>query len=891
MRHSKALLALAAAGCLAMPAHAEDLYWGRYGKWADYDRTIIFNHLSEGTSLPILWGFDTAWNDYGNMLRGLRHCGTDAVEVARVSFQPWAKIETKGVLPELLQKNLEARMATVALAGHKVDIVLNLDGGEPTIKEVYGGLDENNKYVGDPQKVAEQYALLIDATVAAVQEMGYNVVTVSPFNEPDYPWNGTPILVFDLINKELKNFDKFPRMRDIRISGGNTLNCDSAYFWYDTLKANLDEGNTHQLAGDFNHYSDFFTKVREDGNHATADELHNVMEAMVGVEYGMQTGIWWGSATRTRGDYMKASFGKRLAYSENRDAWSAASVYRTPAGKLQGFVGCSERQAKPSTFNFVSTSGDFFVNGYGPFREYVASIPGDKDGAYMTAQQRNAEAVLDIETGIDIRPAINGSYSIINGASHKAVSSIDGTTDNGKDIVQRTFSGASDQYWNVTPVPEDIGGDFAYWHIRNTSTNQALDDNNWNMEIGGRVISYGPSNNGVQLWTLEYAGQGWYRIRNMQSGLYLEVADNTDGTRVLQQEFSDKESQLWRFVAEGVTPAFATPATPAIESVNTTSLTSRLKWTPSEGMTYSVFRADDGGEFSLVTRGIDAGEFADNGLVNGHSYSYKIMAEDASGNRSSLSEAKDTECKTTGLVASFLFPDEVVDSSANNFSFRTSAKFSYAAGRDNNRAFYLRRSQSAQLPYNVIAGDEFSIALFAYQTSITGGYVIFRTGLTEDDSMVLYETADGTLHLRGADGSEATGGKLPAGEWHHIAISCNGTTARLYVDGVEATGEVTGIPADRLLTYLGHGFNGIPDSFIGRIDNLNIYANALTPDEVLADMGGTSAVGTIEASTEIVKTEYFSIDGLPLAEPSRTGVTIVLHTLSDGSVKIVRKVR
>lgn len=81
--------------------------------------------------------------------------------------------------------------------------------------------------------------------------------------------------------------------------------------------------------------------MREDGNHATADELHNVMEAMVGVEYGMQTGIWWGTAERARGEFMKASFGERLGYAENRDAWSAAAVYRSPEGKLQGFAGCS----------------------------------------------------------------------------------------------------------------------------------------------------------------------------------------------------------------------------------------------------------------------------------------------------------------------------------------------------------------------------------------------------------------------------------------------------------------------------------------------------------------------------------------------------------------------
>ena len=45
--------------------------------------------------------------------------------------------------------------------------------------------------------------------------------------------------------------------------------------WYEHNKEFLDEGNTHQLAGSFDTYAEFFTKVREDGRHATADELHN----------------------------------------------------------------------------------------------------------------------------------------------------------------------------------------------------------------------------------------------------------------------------------------------------------------------------------------------------------------------------------------------------------------------------------------------------------------------------------------------------------------------------------------------------------------------------------------------------------------------------------------
>ena len=123
-----------------------------------------------------------------------------------------------------------------------------------------------------------------------------------------------------LITKTRKNAPDTV-FKDVRICGGNTLNNDEALTWYNYLKDVLDEGNTHQLAGSFDRFAAFFTAVRANGHHATADEMHNVMEAMVGLEYGMQTGIWWGAAEYARGEFCKASQGERLAYAEHRNNW------------------------------------------------------------------------------------------------------------------------------------------------------------------------------------------------------------------------------------------------------------------------------------------------------------------------------------------------------------------------------------------------------------------------------------------------------------------------------------------------------------------------------------------------------------------------------------------
>lgn len=60
---------LTAYGQTATPQSA----WSRLGEIPAADRLVVFDTDAIGKKLPVLWGFDTAWNDYANMLRGVRH--------------------------------------------------------------------------------------------------------------------------------------------------------------------------------------------------------------------------------------------------------------------------------------------------------------------------------------------------------------------------------------------------------------------------------------------------------------------------------------------------------------------------------------------------------------------------------------------------------------------------------------------------------------------------------------------------------------------------------------------------------------------------------------------------------------------------------------------------
>jgi hypothetical protein len=216
------------------------------------DRTIKFNIKDEGVSKPIIWGLDLAWRSEENIRRGIAFMGTDRVDVVRSSFVPTDSIVNDELTGDALTWTNERLSIINKWLGPNTKVVLNSD--HPSIHSSFKGN-------------AKTWAELIEITTKMHQNIGRTVITVSPFNEPDYSYTGQgTINDFYNIADTLKNNSLFD---SIRISGGNTLNTDSALVWYNYLKDKLDEGNTHQLAGTFDHYVEFFKAVRANNHHAT----------------------------------------------------------------------------------------------------------------------------------------------------------------------------------------------------------------------------------------------------------------------------------------------------------------------------------------------------------------------------------------------------------------------------------------------------------------------------------------------------------------------------------------------------------------------------------------------------------------------------------------------
>jgi hypothetical protein len=97
------------------------------------------------------------------------------------------------------------------------------------------------------------------------------------------------------------------------------------------------------------------------------------------------------------------------------------------------------------------------------------------------------------------------------------------------------------------------------------------------------------------------------------------------------------------------------------------------------------------------------------------------------------------------------------------------------------------------------------------------------------------------LYYSGGSNDLAGNIVMPAGTWHHVAATYDGTTLRLYVDGVldVAAAKTFNTTANGFL--LGYSGNGNGEYLNGRLDEVRIYNVALTQAQVQADMYSTAS--------------------------------------------------
>ena len=895
--------------CIALTAHAQDTTPTTAN---DYlvankmtDATLVFNTKDKGVETPVVWGLDTAWPSEDNMRRGTSFIGKAQLGVARVSFQPSDLIDENGELSTQQIKDLNTRLNLVALSGVK-DIALNCDhevlcdGEDSTDAWKKEAAQHRINYVGKPA----EWIKLFKATVDYCRAKGYNVVSIAPFNEADFTeWNQGTMEDFKEICRLMQEDEFF---EGIRISGGNTLNCDEALKWYNGLSPYLTEGNTHQLAGSFDNYAQFFETVRANGHYATADELHNVMEAMVGVEYGMQTGIWWGFDGRARGEYCKATFGERIAYGEDRKHWTAASVYRMPDGRIQLFGGTSERQANNSSFRIVSQDDVAYFEGHGPMHEYIMDLPG---GTGYQVGQTNAERVLEIHTGEDVPLGpTEGKFMLMNKKSRKLLMPKGGNTSDGTTICQDSKkTNATYQHWNITPVDSRVGGDFSYFYITNAKSDTQLNVLNWSLSDGGGTILYNGGKGTNEQWYFQYVGDGYYYILSRHSGKCLEVSNgNTiENATIVQRTPNGSDHQMWRLLPTNATCEQYAPDAPTGLTATATAASIHLTWNTvneSDVTGYAILRANtEGGapyRWNTIARNIADTTFVDNLASEGSTYIYKVKAIDRAMNRS---EASDSVAATLvderALIASYQFEDNTSDSSGHLLHAAHNGEPTFITakkGEFRDRVLSLDgKSQYLQLPTTIANRKEMTIALWVRWKGSGNWQRIFDFSNGVDKQMFLTANASsGKMRLTIRSNEEEQYmdiSKLGTNSWKHIILTISNDSIAAYINGERkaATTDITLRPFEfrPMLNYIGRSQLDSETLFKGDIDDLRILNYALTADEASTLYAKACDMEYTSSEQTIVSIRYYTLDGIAHDVPQR-GMNIVHTQYSDGSTTV-----
>ena len=851
------------------------------------DVTIPFAVNGEGHRFEPTWGLDLAWISEQNLRKGARHMGKENVGIARSAFRATDALKNDSVLGSDQQSYLQKRSNILTtVLGATLPVVLTADQE--------AGADEY--FVKNKSCDVNHWAAMINSHVHWMQKnTKHPVAGVSPFNEPDY-WaveEGATPAKHKQVAQLLK--EQYPRLADVAIVGGNTLNNDKAAEWYNSGKQYYDWGNTHQLAGSFDTFAAFFQQLQQEGKVGYADEMHNVGEAMIGLEYGMTVGIWWGFDSRARGEFCNISrHGERIAYGEHRNNWTAASVYRHDDGRVKAFIGSSERQAYTTKYQFLSRDREVYYDTYGPTREILMQIKG---GTGYQKGQTNAERVIDVLWGEDVpRTAITGgTYRIFNRATG-TVLAVSGNSIN----MQKAGTEKSKQ-WTVTPCDPANGcfGDYSFYDIESVSrANLHINVRDFSTLDGAEIIAYSenetPSSN--EQWYLQYAGDGYYYIRNRESSLLLTTASSqpVSSVKVRTNEMMDKADenagrQMWRLLPVGVNYETDAPAPPVGLQAEAQTASVRLSWianSEADLSGYTILRADkDTGEWNTIARNVKATYYVDNTCQPAHTYIYKVKALDLAENLSDASET--AEAAPTGdpsLVAHWTMDGTLQDQTANQMDAAAYDAENYGPGHETGiQALSLSSNRYVQLPYEVASSDELTFCAWVYSRSSSSWQRIFDFGNGTDQYLFLTPSNGSAMRFaikNGGDEQTVTcPSKFATSKWKHVAVTLGGGRVAIYVDGEEVASS-TGItirPSDirPALNYLGRSQFAADPTFNGSLCDVRIYNYALTADQVKEAMEGTvEGIADPRGESGISHSaRSYDLKGIPVTKAH--GITII----------------
>ncbi|WP_240766312.1 LamG-like jellyroll fold domain-containing protein [Paraburkholderia flava] len=281
-------------------------------------------------------------------------------------------------------------------------------------------------------------------------------------------------------------------------------------------------------------------------------------------------------------------------------------------------------------------------------------------------------------------------------------------------------------------------------------------------------------------------------------------------------------------------------------------------WGVASGTSYNVKRAaKSGGPYTTIAQNItDLLTYTDSPSAG--TWYYVVSAQTSSGESANSAEVVAVTAvqlhtwltfdETTGTVAA--------DSSGNTHTGALIGGVTHVAGKSNNAISLDGSTGYVNLPDDLIVDvADFTIASWvnwnggaAWQRifdfgSGTGRYMYLSPKGGPNNRVRFAITTNGSYGEYRIDGTAA----LPTGQWTHIAVTLQGTTLTLYINGVAAN-SVANVPfapwrvGPTAQNWIGRSQFSADPFFNGLVDDFRIYRGALSASQVEALAQGTSSV-------------------------------------------------
>jgi chitodextrinase len=328
--------------------------------------------------------------------------------------------------------------------------------------------------------------------------------------------------------------------------------------------------------------------------------------------------------------------------------------------------------------------------------------------------------------------------------------------------------------------------------------------------------------------------------------------------RVHSRDSSGNVSQSADFTFTTVTPDTTPPAAPSGLTASAVSSSQiNLSWTASTddiGVTgYLLERCQGAGCSNFAQIATPSGTTYNNtGLSASTAYSYRVRATDGAGNLSAYSNVAGGTTPAappaTGLVAAYAFAEgsgtTVTDFSGNGntgtisgATWTTQGKYGNALSFDGvNDLVVINGSASLNV------SSAMTLEAWIYPAASQSGW---RTILQKQVDAYFLNASHSGGPLRPAGGATinssvryvGASSASPVNTWTHVALTFNGSTLQLYVNGSPVASQSTSGTIQTTSNALRIGGN-VPygEYFNGRIDEVRVYNRALTQAEIQADM-------------------------------------------------------